>query len=207
MPSDTFFRLPEEKRERIINAAWEEFASVPFDQVSINRIIRAAAIPRGSFYQYFADKTELFRYLADRVKQFARDGFLAVLRENQGDLFASIRGSYDRLRESQGLPVLRPVDNAIAFLRHNPGLDLPSLVTRDPAWMDPVWTQIDRRSLKRQDPQFLQIVFPLCMLALSSAALDSLAHAEHWDRNRHWLFEALDLIQYGSAAPNGAGAE
>ena len=53
MPTATFFRLPEEKRKRLIDACWAELAQVRFTDVSINRIITAAHIPRGSFYQYF----------------------------------------------------------------------------------------------------------------------------------------------------------
>ena len=34
MPTQTFFRLPEEKRERLTEAAWEEFMSVPFADAS-----------------------------------------------------------------------------------------------------------------------------------------------------------------------------
>ena len=53
MPTDTFFRLPKEKRQRLIDAAWEEFTQVRFTEASINKIIKGAHIPRGSFYQYF----------------------------------------------------------------------------------------------------------------------------------------------------------
>lgn len=60
MPSSTFFRLPPEKQEKLLRAARKEFARVPFADASINRIIQAADISRGSFYMYFRDKGELF---------------------------------------------------------------------------------------------------------------------------------------------------
>ena len=63
MPTQTFFRLPEEKRERLTDAAWREFLAVSYAEASINRIVREAQIPRGSFYQYFEDKEDLFFYL------------------------------------------------------------------------------------------------------------------------------------------------
>ncbi len=63
MPTSTFFNLPSPKRERLLRAAVSEFVQKPFNEVSINRIIRAAEIPRGSFYQYFEDKTDLFRHI------------------------------------------------------------------------------------------------------------------------------------------------
>lgn len=63
MPTATFFNLPPPKREKLLRAAAAEFARKPCGEVSINRIIQAAEIPRGSFYQYFADKTDLFRHV------------------------------------------------------------------------------------------------------------------------------------------------
>ena len=63
VPTSTFFNLPPPKREKLLHAAIVEFARRPYGEVSINRIIQGAEIPRGSFYQYFADKTDLFRYV------------------------------------------------------------------------------------------------------------------------------------------------
>lgn len=63
MPTNTFFNLPPPKREKLLCAAIGEFARKPYGEVSINRIIQVAEIPRGSFYQYFEGKTDLFRYV------------------------------------------------------------------------------------------------------------------------------------------------
>ncbi|MBN1952988.1 MAG: TetR/AcrR family transcriptional regulator [Bacteroidales bacterium] len=60
MPKQTFFNLPEEKRQTIMRAAMEEFASAGYDLSSIQKIIKASDIPRGSFYQYFENKADLF---------------------------------------------------------------------------------------------------------------------------------------------------
>ena len=45
MPTSTFFRLPEEKRARLIEGCWPEVSQLRFSDVSINRIIAAAHIP------------------------------------------------------------------------------------------------------------------------------------------------------------------
>ncbi|EOD00221.1 TetR/AcrR family transcriptional regulator [Caldisalinibacter kiritimatiensis] len=63
MPKDTFFNLPEEKRERIIEAAIDEFAKHTYHKASINRIVEKSDIAKGSFYQYFEDKKDLFKYI------------------------------------------------------------------------------------------------------------------------------------------------
>lgn len=65
MPKQTFLNLPEEKRETIVNAAVEEFAGYGFESASINRIVANSGISKGSFYQYFEDKADVFRHLVD----------------------------------------------------------------------------------------------------------------------------------------------
>ena len=56
----TYERLAEEKKERILQAARAEFLRNPYEKTSINRILTDAEIPKGSFYQYFDDKADLF---------------------------------------------------------------------------------------------------------------------------------------------------
>lgn len=87
MPTQTFFNLSEEKRTRVVNAAIEEFATHSFDQSSIAHIIEKAGIPRGSFYQYFENLKDLYKfiinlagekkitYLKEKVPQFEGEGF------------------------------------------------------------------------------------------------------------------------------------
>lgn len=63
MPTETFFRLPADKRKRIEDAALVEFTDYRYDTASINRIVEAAQIAKGSFYQYFSGKKDLFLHL------------------------------------------------------------------------------------------------------------------------------------------------
>lgn len=67
MPKDTFFNLPEEKRERILAAAIDEFAAYPYHQARVTAIADQAGIAKGSFYQYFEDKKDLFKYLMELI--------------------------------------------------------------------------------------------------------------------------------------------
>ncbi|MCK8824142.1 TetR/AcrR family transcriptional regulator [Fuchsiella alkaliacetigena] len=69
MPSETFFNLPEEKRERVLDAAIKEFAQHPYHKSSINRIVEEADIAKGSFYQYFSDKKDLFKYIVELITE------------------------------------------------------------------------------------------------------------------------------------------
>ena len=58
MPKQTFFNLPEDKRENLINIAIEEFAENDYQTASISRIVANAGIAKGSFYQYFENKED-----------------------------------------------------------------------------------------------------------------------------------------------------
>jgi len=76
MPNKTFFNLSDEKRCRIVDAALQEFAAHSFNEASINRIIKNADIPKGSFYQYFKNKEDLYLYFLDEVSKEFTDPLL-----------------------------------------------------------------------------------------------------------------------------------
>ena len=90
MPSSTFLNLPAEKQEKLLEAATREFSHRPFNEASINQIIKEAGIPRGSFYMYFQDKEDLFRYL---LKGYVDQLFMLLeefLLRNGGDIFQAL---------------------------------------------------------------------------------------------------------------------
>ena len=61
MPKETFLKLPEEKKQKIIKSAKEEFSRASIEEASIKNIVEKAEIARGSFYQYFDSKEDLLR--------------------------------------------------------------------------------------------------------------------------------------------------
>jgi AcrR family transcriptional regulator len=69
MPKQTFFNLPSEKRETIMHAAIDEFADYGLENASTNRIVKNSGIAKGSFYQYFEDKQDVFMHMLDRIEQ------------------------------------------------------------------------------------------------------------------------------------------
>lgn len=72
IPTQTFFNLPEAKRRALIAIAIDEFAEHDFQNASISRIVAKAGIAKGSLYQYFADKEDLYLYLIDLAGQEKR---------------------------------------------------------------------------------------------------------------------------------------
>ena len=55
-----FEKIPQEKRERILRVATEEFANNGFEHTSIQQIARKSDISVGSVYKYFENKEMLF---------------------------------------------------------------------------------------------------------------------------------------------------
>src|SRR5690554_981054 len=93
MPKDTFYRLKEEKKQRIFEAAVWEFASRKFSEASLNQIVKAAKIPWGSFYQYFDGKEDLYLYVIKKMSRDKKDALEeAGTKDMEGDFFDTIRG-------------------------------------------------------------------------------------------------------------------
>ncbi|GAB6190014.1 TetR/AcrR family transcriptional regulator [Marinitoga arctica] len=96
MPKQTFFNLPEEKRKRIIDAAIKEFSIYSFSKSSVNRIVKNSGIAKGSFYQYFEDKKDLYKYIINLIAnvkmQYLND---VAINSNDSDFFSLMRRMVD----------------------------------------------------------------------------------------------------------------
>lgn len=128
MPSSTFLNLPAEKQEKLLEAATREFSHKPFNEASINQIIREAGIPRGSFYMYFQDKEDLFRYL---IKGYM-DQLLMLLEElllrTQGDIFQALIDLYDLVQAKTNQMDLGEVGAMFGIIRCNSGMQKNGLL-------------------------------------------------------------------------------
>ena len=128
MPTSTFFNLRPEKQERLLTAAAREFAAQPFHEASINSMIRAAGIPRGSFYMYFRDKEELFQYLVRESTEPLLLAFRELLTRSGGDLFNAIPGLCEYLRSHKADRGLGGMGMLSAIVERNGGLQKSCLI-------------------------------------------------------------------------------
>lgn len=95
MPKETFFNLSPDKRERIEASAIKEFREYYFDASSINRIVDAAGIAKGSFYQYFEDKKDLYKHIMNIIIQKKLEYMTPTLMNPTGlDIFSLLREMY-----------------------------------------------------------------------------------------------------------------
>jgi len=128
MPSNTFLNLPEDKQTRLMDAASREFSAKPYNEVSINKIIQDAGIPRGSFYMFFQDKEELFHYLVHGyVEQLLMVLEEALLRES-GDVFVALRTLFDYVWEKRQEQSLGGMGAMSAIISRNGGMQRGALL-------------------------------------------------------------------------------
>lgn len=97
MPTKTFFNLSEEKKQRLLDAALKEFSRVPVSEASINNIVKTAGIARGSFYQYFNDKEDLYFYFIGILRQDSRNLLYDNFKKAKGNLFEGYKMYFPKL--------------------------------------------------------------------------------------------------------------
>ena len=95
MPSQTFLNLDISKQQKLLEVAKREFCTVPYTEVSINKITQSAEISRGSFYTYFIDKNDLFSYILELNKKVLNEMTREVIVSCNGDMRESFLQLFD----------------------------------------------------------------------------------------------------------------
>ena len=81
MPTVTWARVDPARRAAVVEAAEAEFGAHGFSQGSLNVIARRAGVAKGSLFQYFADKRDLYAFIADIGSQRVRAYMEVRIRE------------------------------------------------------------------------------------------------------------------------------
>ena len=200
MPTATFYRLPEEKRTRLLEAAWEEFTRVPFADASINRIIADARIPRGSFYQYFEDKSDLFNHLIDQIRDKLLLLLDAVLQKTGGDIFAMPVQLLDELIGVDG-KITERFSREFSLLGLNAHMDVQQLFferAADELCPTKILERIDPNCLRCQDEIFVGGTFSVIVGALAMAVAHIWNNPQAYALERQMLAVRLDIIRGGA---------
>ena len=117
MPKPTFFALPAERRDRLVREAIAEFSERSYADASLSQIAQRSQIPKGSFYQYFEDKVDLYRWLVTEEAPRHKREFLAAAGPSNGDYWAD----FEEL-----------VERGMAFLVEHPRLARLTAAAADP---------------------------------------------------------------------------
>lgn len=99
MPKETFYHLPEQKQEQVLQAVRAEFETRPLGQASVKNIVTALGIARGSFYTYFEDLEESYFTVLARETIETHDLLVKALRRHEGKLFPALRSFGQEMAE------------------------------------------------------------------------------------------------------------
>jgi AcrR family transcriptional regulator len=197
MPKSTFDHLPEAKKQAIVAAARSEFSAVPFTEASINRIIKAAGISRGSFYQYFEDKYDLVCHLLSRFYQRFHALAKDRLRLNGGDWLDTLETLRVFLFESSRHPDNQAFfANMLAHFRVHADEELARLGNRD--WIRHAHAElipfIDATRY-RVDPELL---LDTGLLLLKHQMYQTILDHQDADTSKRQFLARLDLLADGA---------
>jgi AcrR family transcriptional regulator len=63
VPKETFFKIADDKRERLLREAARLFAERGFNQTDMAQLASRAGVAKGSIYNYFENKEDLYLYV------------------------------------------------------------------------------------------------------------------------------------------------
>lgn len=81
MPTVTWDRLDPIRRAAVVEAAETEFGEHGFSQGSLNAIARRGGVAKGSLFQYFTDKRDLYAHIVDVASERVRSEIEGRIRE------------------------------------------------------------------------------------------------------------------------------
>lgn len=214
MPSERFCRLSAVKKQIIRQAAVREFARVPFEKVSINRIIQTADISRGSFYTYFEDKKDLLRWLfEDSTKNF-ENRCRASLEQTGGDYFAMLEDLFDyAVRQfDEAKEMLQVARNVFSNSETAEQLGFRFCSAPEECFLGDgpetrVFSLISREGLRFGSPEEFAPLATLGGIALLVHLKQYYDSPENVEQIRARFGRTLDMLRYGSCKnrPEAAG--
>lgn len=177
MPKVTFFNLPEDKRSKITEAAITEFENYHFDQASINRIIEVSGISKGSFYQYFDDKKDLYKHVLSLIVEEKMKYISPVLLNPFDHSFFEVVREMNR--------------SGLQFAKHNPRfMRIGNRFLQDK--MHPIYTEI----LSENSKQASQVYELLLRRAIEKNEIRADIDVEF---TAHMLFSlSTQMVEYNS---------
>jgi TetR/AcrR family transcriptional regulator len=87
--NEAFRKISEEKQNKIIGAALNEFAQFGYSEANINKIAERANISVGSLYKYFSDKQNLYQTIVNHSTDTLQEVLGRIVNEND-DIFIII---------------------------------------------------------------------------------------------------------------------
>ena len=196
MPSDTFLRLNNVKKKKLLDASFKEFSLNNFNEASINKIIKEAGISRGSFYMYFEDKKDLYFYLLEQYGEILVNNMKKDLIKNKGDLFKmfqdNIKESYNSFKNNNINFFKKSLEN-ITIMEESKR----TFGFRDKRLLKELIPNINLELLNDNAKRHIEVIFAINMHLLM-VTLFKLLKDDYLDRKiLKDYYEQLDILKYG----------
>lgn len=94
MALEAFYNLKEKKKISLFNAISSCLRNKSYDELSVNEIVEEADISRGSFYNYFNNKSDAILSMVEYKIKLHMDRLLTAIKESDYKLFAGVRKYY-----------------------------------------------------------------------------------------------------------------
>lgn len=207
MPTQTFFNLPEEKRNAIIEAARKEFSLHVFEEASINQIIKDADISRGSFYMYFEDKADLFMFLFESLKKHVMQLVVKHMATSQGnirELTISLHEEFFRLHEEKENQDL--VKNTMLFFQNTAQQGTPEFAHKDKMrdGLQRLYPFLKTSGFRDQSKEFVESVVQLHIQILRISLVNAFIQKQDFATSKRQLLSALDILENGYVQKEGS---
>lgn len=196
MPTSTFFNLPPEKQAKLLRAAVGEFSQKPYGEVPLSKIIAGAGIPRGSFYQYFSDKTDLFVYVLSHYGDKLKQMVFQCLEDCGGDLLALPAALFDAMMEAFACAG-EEIRAVLSIVRHNAGFDAGRMC-QPPGLAEALLAAARTDTLALKDPEDRQALAEL-LLSATGQAVAAAACGQKPELCRDRLERKVALLRRGAA--------
>lgn len=196
MPTSTFFNLPPEKQAKLLRAAVGEFSQKPYGEVPLSKIIAGAGIPRGSFYQYFSDKTDLFVYVLSHYGDKLKQMVLQCLEDCGGDLLALPAALFDAMMEAFACAG-EEIRAVMSIVRHNAGFDAGRMC-QPPGLAEALLAAARTDTLALKDDEDRQALAEL-LLSATGQAVAAAACGQKPELCRDRLERKVALLRRGAA--------
>ena len=196
MPSDTFLRLNDEKKKKLIDASFKEFSLYNFNDVSINRIIKEAGISRGSFYMYFVDKKDLYFYLLEQHLEILINNMKNDLIKNKGDLFKmfqnNIKEEFNSFKNNNINFLKKSLENVTIMEESKKTFGF-----RDKRLLRELIPNINLELLNDNAKKHIEVIFAINMHLLMVTLMKLLKSDSLDEEILKDYYEQLDILKYG----------
>lgn len=200
MPTKTFFNLNHEKKNRIIEVSKREFSKYSFYDTSINRIVKEAGISRGSFYQYFEDKEDLFIYILNDYKNIIMEWIKEKVNNERKDIFELMLLVYDYITDKNIggedkeflITIISNMD--IKLTKHLMNfLSIDEINNNSSDFI----RSVDISKLNIQNTNEIMILFNVLMTIMMNEIAIFFSMDEDSNKCRNNLIKKFELIKYG----------